>query len=583
MSPFTPRFDFNVDRSDGRCALTPPSSQYPTSDSRHEHYVRPPPSSRSTATPPWSASPAVSRSFDKYPLPDLREVCPGVLATGQLTDNHPLVNTYLEALARLIPRGPAKVSASSASTPTSTRCPTAATHSADANSGEVVTFWQSEHAGIASWNTVSNVISQQFQLFPGPTSRLYAAEVPKLTARQQQAIFVLAALKVLNHPTVPVHWAFWARNAITRTADTVEAILQLKPCPIQSSVGWIGRTENLWALRGLQSMYIPPEPKGMTLRRRRAPPATTASADVAEEPVEGRVVTRKRARTTRASQKAKDAQVAQAAEVVPEPEEEAEEEQGSSLLFTPGQEAPVIPAFTGENAPTLEMISKAMKDDLTSGSPVLQAIEHLLGLNHPSSEFPLELPPLAISEADLEPNASPSATRRSTRSRRKPAPPGPCSLTSTPLSTLSSPPPEMSPLPLSSPAKHTRSGSRGSSTAVSDAGYPSEEGTVVDAEIEATSASAKGKRKAAEIDDTDAVALHPSKSKAKRPSALSRKRVKLDAIDVGSIVPQDVEEAIPEASGEENVPEMSSVPAAVAKKRKAATYGGKRKAARART
>ena len=215
MSLFAPRFDFTVDRSDGRCALTILPSQYPTSDSRHEHYVRPPPSCRSAATaaPARGASLPISRTFDKYPLPDLREVCPGMLATGQLTDNHPLVNTYLDALARIMPRGP--------SSPTSSHSPAPATQSS-----QVVTFWQSEHAGIASWNTVSNVISQQFQLFPGPASRLYAAEVPKLTARQQQSIFALAALKVLNHPTVPVHWAFWAKNTTLRTADTVEAILR---------------------------------------------------------------------------------------------------------------------------------------------------------------------------------------------------------------------------------------------------------------------------------------------------------------------------------------------------------------------
>ena len=376
----------------------------------------------------------------------------------------------------------------------------------------------------------------------------------------------------------------------------ISAAPELKPCPIQSSVGWIGKTENLWALRGLQSLYIPPEPKGMTLRKRRAPPASTAPVEIAEHATEGRVTTRKRARTTRASQKAKEAEAAQAAEVVPEPEEEAEEEQQSSLLFAPGQQSPRLPAFMGGSAPTLEMIEKAMKDDFTSGSPVLQAIEHLLGLNHPSSDFPLELPPPAILDIDPAPIASPSATRRSTRSRRKPAPRGPCSLTSTPLSTLSSPPSrENSPLPLSSPAKQARSGSRGSSTAVSDAGYPSEEGTVVDAETEATSvsvsasASAKGKRKATEIDDADALEPHPSKGKAKKASgAASRKRAKLDEIALAAVGPRDGEQAVPvlepEASGEENVPEVASVPAAAgAKKRKAATYGGKRKAARART
>ena len=82
----------------------------------------------------------------------------------------------------------------------------------------------------------------------------------------------------------------------------ISAAPELKPCPIQSSVGWIGKTENLWALRGLQSLYIPPEPKGMTLRKRRAPTATTAPVEIAEHATEGRVTTRKRARTTRASQ-----------------------------------------------------------------------------------------------------------------------------------------------------------------------------------------------------------------------------------------------------------------------------------------
>ena len=185
----------------------------------------------------------------------------------------------------------------------------------------------------------------------------------------------------------------------------------------------------MWALRGLQSLYVPPEPKGMTLRKRKAPSAPTAtSSELAEVHVEARVNTRKRTRTTRASQKAKDAEAAQAAAPIPDATEDADaadtaeqvEEQGSSLLFASGGDvaAPPFPSVQ-----TLEFITRAVKEDLITGSPVLQAIEQMLGLKQPA-DIPLDLPPPAISP-DSASTASPSATRRSTRARRKPAPPGP--------------------------------------------------------------------------------------------------------------------------------------------------------------
>ncbi|KAI0780280.1 hypothetical protein C8Q74DRAFT_1316591 [Fomes fomentarius] len=506
----------------------------------------------------------------------MREVCPGILATSQLTENHPLVNTYLDVLARIMPRAPSKLSASSASSPVH---PSAALASATNSTSAaipapgVITYWQSEQGGIASWNTVSNLISQQFQLFPGHISRLYAAEVPKLTTAQQQSIFALAALKVLNHPTHPAHFALWAKNVILRTADTVDAVIQMRPSPIMSRVGWIGKQENLWALRGLQSMYIPPEPKGMTLRKRKPAPTSTVDADMTEEPAETRVNTRKRTRATRASQRAKEAEAARAAAATPEvtevaevadvvEEAEMEEEQESSLLFDPGEHlAP--PPFVCPSGPTLEFITRAVKEDLIAGSPVLQAIELMLGLNQPSTDFPLDLPPPAVSSPDHA--AESSATRRSTRARRKPAPPGPCSLLSTPLSS------------------NSRSRSRGSSTAVSEADCPSEDGTVVDVEIEPVT-SGKGKRKAAEIEEVTVVELEEpapaprSGSKAKK-SQNARKRVKAETL----AVVKDVLDAgvLPDASGDENVPAMVSAP--ISKKRKAATSSsGKRKPARAR-
>lgn len=367
---------------------------------------------------------------------------------------------------------------------------------------------------------------------------------------------------------------------------------EMRPSPIVSRVGWIGKQENLWALRGLQSMYIPPEPKGMTLRKRKPAPTSTVDADVAEEPAETRVNTRKRTRATRASQRAREAEAAQAARAAaatPEvtevaevadvvEEAEVEEEQESSLLFHPGDHFMPSP-FVGPSGPTLEFITRAVKEDLIAGSPVLQAIELMLGLNQPSTDFPLDLPLPVVSSSDHA--AETAATRRSTRARRKPAPPGPCSLLSTPLSSLSSPPtPDMSNSPLASPEKNSRSRSRGSSTAVSEADCPSEDGTVVDVEIEPVTC-AKGKRKAAEIDVVELEEPAPaprSGSKAKK-SQNARKRVKAETL----AVVKDVLDAgvLPDASGDENVPAM--VPAPTSKKRKAATSSsGKRKPARAR-
>ncbi|KAI1785906.1 hypothetical protein LXA43DRAFT_975984 [Ganoderma leucocontextum] len=475
MSLFTTmdtRFTFALG-DDGRCALTQACPDYPLSSARHESFV-----------------------------------CPGVLASGHLTDNHPLVNTYIDALARIIPRHANKPTPSSASTPASAAAslPSPDTTAPPQHAPYQLTYWVAHHAGIAATLTVSNVISQQFQLFPSHTARLYAAEVPKLTQAQKEAIFVLAALKVMNHPKHPAHFAFWAKNVLERTAQVVDSVLQLRPCPVSSSVGWMGIQENTWALEGLQSLYVPaqvvPQKKagGMTLRKRKATANNASTQPVDEEPEKPR----KRVRTTRASQKAKAAQAVLAAAAA----EVDEEQTSSSLLFSSGA-ADVVealaPAVSGlDGAVTLDV-----KQEFIATTPVLQAIGLMLEL--PSVASGDLLPPAALSCSPSPPpsnandaTASPTPTRRSTRARRKPAPPGPCSLVSTPLSALDTPLPSAEPALPETPerqsreVKRNRSGSRGSSTAVSDGGYPSEEGTVVDADIEAS--PCKGKRKAVEIE-----------------------------------------------------------------------------------
>ena len=314
------------------------------------------------------------------------------------------------------------------------------------------------------------------------------------------------------------------------------AFAGLRPCPVSSSVGWMGIQENTWALEGLQSLYIPaqvvPQKKagGMTLRKRKAAAANNANAQ-AYSPDDESEKPRKRVRTTRASQRAKAA-LAAATPTPAEAEAEEQEQASSSLLFPSGAAAPdVDEALTTTTAVSAldgaqdGVTSRDVKQEFIATTPVLQAIGLMLELPCVASADLLPPPAVLSTPPPLPPSSSSNTAeatpaRRSTRTRRKPAPPGPCSLVSTPLSALDTPLPSAEPalglgLGLADPetpesGKRVRSGSRGSSTAVSDGGYPSEEGTVVDAEIgigigieaadEESPCGSKGKRKAVEIE-----------------------------------------------------------------------------------
>ncbi|KAL7281094.1 hypothetical protein ACG7TL_004400 [Trametes sanguinea] len=499
------------------------------------------------------------RTHLMYPLPDMREVKPGVLASGQWTVNHPLVDAYLAALARLAPRqrpqqAPgASVPSTATTSPATTPQSLPDSYFPSLTSGPLVVStpqneadrlrWRAYHGGIASVHTVAQVITVQYELFPGPGSAWYAAQVGRLSEEQKRAVFALAALKVLNHPTHPAHWALWAKNVLRRTAQVVEEIfrtyhpllpflptalpeashmlshlpphmyddrgltlllrVELKPCPIVSHVGWIGIPESIWALSGLQSTFIPPPPPqpekpkagGMTLRKRKVP-ATTSSSSLAthaaeDEPAPLRVSLRKRQRTTRAQ-----AALAQAQQL----EEEAaaaaappESIPASSSATSESTSGPVTPSESGSmllDVPLPSSVSKAVKQelvDIAGASDVLQPLE--LALDVPDVA-PGPAHDAASSRARSTASLSPNIARRSTRARRKPAQ-GPVTLSASPLSALSTPTTSPAPLPshdgkepqephAETKAKRVRAGSCGSSTAVSEAGEASEGTVVVD-------------------------------------------------------------------------------------------------------
>ncbi|KAH9917897.1 uncharacterized protein BXZ73DRAFT_105416 [Epithele typhae] len=576
-----------ADRDDGRYALDLSSHQYPTSCSRDEAYVRPDPSRPPPAAYAFSQSSepsTLSRSHLQYPIRDMTELTPGVLKTGQWTVNHPLVTAYLDALAYRfshLPSTPTALSPAPSPTPASaslfvplkspSRLPSSTSHLSPAGPVEI-TRRGAQNGGIANVRTLCITLYEHFMRFPTWTALVLIRELGTLTEREMDVIFTLAALRVLNHPTHPAHFALWAKNVMKQTAQVVEATHTLKPCPFASSVSWIGIQDNLWSLNGLHAVYVPPPPQtekkgGMTLRKRKAAEAKAQVEDDAEEaspPL-------KRARTTRASQKAKDAAAAQAAEVLPEATEEEEASESLLLSFAP-QALP---------APALELLTRVKRDldQGTRGTPMLQAIELAFALDETADRGAAPAAAPSVSAAAASP-----PTRRSTRARRKPVAPDADALLSAPVSTLSSPTsPMLSPLPAADEktaggAHSVRAGSRGSSTAVSDEGYPSEEGTVVDetATPAGMSASAKGKRKMSEMDE-DSQLEEPTPG-AKKPKGAARKsRAKVLAGSPDGAVPalphtDDTTAPVSAAVAEEVEP--------AGKKRKTAATGSKKRATR---
>lgn len=252
-----PQIVFTLDPVDGRYALSHSLSRstpaYTLSCGRGEPYTPSHPNP-STSTPtfkptyPIHATPSTSsmegRSHLKYPVLDMRETRPGVLATGHWTANHPLVDAYLAALERLAPRqrpqqaprlstsqpptaAPSPVLAPHAYTDARVSSPPAThAHAYGSHSEDERLRWRAQQGGIASVCTVAQVVTVQYELFPGPGSAWYAAQVPRLSKEQKQVVFALAALRVLNHPTHPAHWALWAKNVLRRTAEVVEEVLR---------------------------------------------------------------------------------------------------------------------------------------------------------------------------------------------------------------------------------------------------------------------------------------------------------------------------------------------------------------------
>lgn len=253
----------------------------------------------------------------------------------------------------------------------------------------------------------------------------------------------------------------------------------LSPCPIASPVGWLGISENLWLVDGLQASVFPTKKEGkkvdngMLLRKRKAQANAAAAAQVqggATGDLEERP--RKRTRTTKASEKCN----------------------------TEHAEVPValVPQSDVVEAPEVS-VEKPQADKATK--------LELIGVDlPPPSTLEVQSAPAGPGGHHLvEP--SPEPTRRSARQANKKNPAA--SAASTPMSDIASLPDTLSPMSSASASvdeqrpsitrARSSSSSSGSSTAVSDTGSGGD--TAV--EPDSIEGAAKGKGKATQEDDVD--------------------------------------------------------------------------------
>ena len=107
------------------------------------------------------------------------QVVPGLQKDGKMTEKHPFVELFLAKMPRISPQ--------------------------EGRKPPVEAWWRK---GIKE-KTVNDILG------------LSAC----LDEFQSECIFALAALKVLNHPENPKHFAFWGKEPAPKTAERVQRVL----------------------------------------------------------------------------------------------------------------------------------------------------------------------------------------------------------------------------------------------------------------------------------------------------------------------------------------------------------------------
>ncbi|OBZ66563.1 hypothetical protein A0H81_13475 [Grifola frondosa] len=489
---------------------------FPTSSARDELNTCPLPTTSATRTAPTivHASPPAPPEPVSDPS-QRRKDLPYIFRDGAVADDHPFVTEYLRALPPLIRYSP--FVASTSATP------------------QALTRWHVMNGGMAEPSQVAGLLGLQV----------------KLHELEAEAVFSLAALKVVSEPKHEAHFAFWGRNVMKRTAEVINRIyFRRNPTLIRSDQCWLGTSETLPIIMSNQDVFVPKtsgtdrnlrnrkppqaakpsvgaagtkrartEPEGGEAEQRAVPKRTRVSAReaAASTPV---LQTRSRARAEKEKSAAVTSSISPTPAPVPTPAPIA-----SSSTTSP----PIQPAIITREAKLEEM--SALPSSATASTPTLE-VDIDVEMDAPPPARP---PPSAI--AMLPP---PVPTRRSTRqaNRAAAATPAPAAASDARRSRSTS---------------ATKSGrasveTSGSSTAVSEIGT-SEDGTVV------AEAVPKSKKRKARDDDEQEEKPEPQPARKQRARAPARKRAKT----VAATEPEPVvEEPQPEPELEKPAPKAKA-------------------------
>lgn len=175
--------------SGGSGASTSTLDIFPTSSAREEPFTQ---SSNTTRYDPLGClkpSPPAYKFLPEYAhylAPAWHSVAPGLTSLGQLTPSHPIVSRLLSRLSAI---------------------------SSAEGRREPNEKWYSRTQRDWTVNDVLDLTDDE------------GNEVI-LTELQAECVFVLAALKVLHHPTHPKHFTLWGREWAPKTAERVHKMLR---------------------------------------------------------------------------------------------------------------------------------------------------------------------------------------------------------------------------------------------------------------------------------------------------------------------------------------------------------------------
>ncbi|KZT04655.1 uncharacterized protein LAESUDRAFT_814014 [Laetiporus sulphureus 93-53] len=308
------------------------------------------------ATKPRRNAPGAYSSADR----------PAILEDGRITDDHPLVDLYIQRLA--------------------------AVYNVEIGHLEMTPFISHMPPDMKGSLNVGKVLDVSAVLDIGLT----------LNELQSACILSLAALKVLYSFDHQAHWALWGKCVRERTAAVVQRVSCHTPRLIHSSVCWVGKSENLIALSRAHFLRLLVSDSEVDKRSLRDRKVTVKTAVAPVNPP------RTRSRTTTSNDKAK----------LGEEDAVAENRVRTRSASRVVEEAEVVAA---ENESVLEQASSAILM-LANATVSADAAIDIETVEEPTAdEKPVPIEEAASMAAICVPADAPSEIARSAPTQEEPA------------------------------------------------------------------------------------------------------------------------------------------------------------------